>query len=122
MKPKPFWELKNLTVPVVILAPETHHGVRGPHNHLHGPISGFGVFLGKALSGKCKAGEISNVAYIGVVPLICNGSSQWLTTSETDLPHAGEIALVEHHVDALVAIDHLRHPQVGGQARQRIGL
>jgi hypothetical protein len=40
---------------------------------LRGPISGFGVFLGKALSGKSKAGEISNAEHIGMVCTICNG-------------------------------------------------
>ena len=35
---------------------------------------------------------------------------------------AGEIAFVQHHMDSLVAVDHLRHPQVGGEAGEGIGL
>jgi hypothetical protein len=34
------------------------------------------VFLGKALSGKCKAGEISNAGYISGVGSLCNRSQQ----------------------------------------------
>src|SRR5215510_16296429 len=33
-----------------------------------------------------------------------------------------EIALGEHHVDALVAVDHLRDAHIRGEARQRVGL
>src|SRR6202166_515970 len=30
--------------------------------------------------------------------------------------------LLQHHVDTLCAVDHLRHAQVGGEAAQRIGV
>src|SRR3954468_19486824 len=72
MKPKPFWELKNFTVPVAILASLKRTNALDSHDHSCDPISGFGVFLGKARRGRCKAGKISNVGHIGPVPSVCN--------------------------------------------------
>src|SRR6476620_5663277 len=89
MKPKPFCELKNLTVPVAILASSKRTNASGSHNHLRDPISGFGVFLGKARrAGRCKAGKISNAAHIGLARSICNGD---LVTRISGGPNSADV-------------------------------
>src|SRR5262245_12358793 len=62
MKPKPFCELKNLTVPVAISASSKRTSASvAPHSHLCRPPSGFSVFSRKALkrAGR-QAGKIAN--------------------------------------------------------------
>ena len=42
-------------------------------------------------------------------------------TSETQLTFLQQL-LLQHDVDALGAVDDLRHPQIGGEAAQRVGI
>src|SRR5262249_56015110 len=75
MNPKPFWALKNFTVPVAIWPPCKRTKASLPARTIRADHkSGFGVLWEKALAGGNQAGEIANARDIGAGSAICNRS------------------------------------------------
>src|SRR4051812_10001583 len=50
--------------------------------------------------------------------IVVGGAARWRERSVASA-RAREIPLVEHHVDPLVAVDYLRHAQIGGEGSER---
>src|SRR4051795_7578942 len=72
MKPKPFWELKNFTVPVAILASLKRTNTLDRTTIRASRYPDLACSWERPVVGRCKPGEISNAAHIGLVPTVCN--------------------------------------------------
>src|SRR3954465_727208 len=72
MKPKPFWELKNFTVPVAMLASLKRTNALDRTTIRARRYPDLACSWERPVVGRCKAGEISNAAHIGPVPPVCN--------------------------------------------------
>src|SRR4051794_7663772 len=72
MKPKPFWELKNFTVPVAIVASLKRTNALDRTTIRARRYPDLACSWERPVVGRCKAGEISNAAHIGPVPPVCN--------------------------------------------------